>query len=219
MTPNEKVVMTEFTLRKISKLVSKIDGRIHNVTGEVNDNITAPVVIHDNVDLMLEAVSNARDAYGDAFETLQGLLDVRVTLRGALGSANQSAGINYLVTELRGLEQKLSVVTQLLKSVPKENQLSRETLARRMEARQHTQLNTTINDMGYGSRRRANDDDSVDLPTLLEADIHNLEEFQRTFQDAIETTHDKLEQLNSSVGIELPEDVVEVLQDLDIIGL
>ena len=212
-------MVTEFTLRKISKLVSKIDSRIHKVTGEVNDNVTVPVVIHDNMTEMLIAVTNTRDAYGDAFETLHGLLDVRVTLRGVLGSANQNAGINHLVTELRGLEQKLSVVTQLLRTAPKENQLSRDTLERRMDARREAQKTATIDVMGYGSRHSPDNGDSVDLPVLLESDVHDLEELQRSFQDAIETTHDKLEQLNSTVGIELPEDVVEVLQDLDILGL
>lgn len=219
MTPNEKVMTTEFTLRKISKLVSKIDSRIHKYTDEVHSNVTVPVVIHDPVDDMVVTVENARDEYGSGFETLQNLMDVRVTLRGALGSANQSAGINHLVTELRGLEQKLAVVTQVLRSAPNEVQLSRETLGRRMAARCESQKSATIDVMGYGSRRTAADSDSANLPVLTLEDIHDLEELQGTFQDAIEFTHDQLEKLNSTVGIELPDDVMEILQDLDIVGL
>ncbi len=207
----------EFTLRKISKLVSKIDRRVGDVTGEVHKNVTAPVVIHDEVDDMLSKVTDARDEYGDSFETLQGLIDARVVLRGALGSANQTAGINHAVTELRGLEQMLSVVKQLLRTVGDDTQLSATTLERRVSARRETQKSTTI-EVGYGARRGASGESLV-LPTLIDQDVDELKVLQKDLQNAIETTHDKLEQLNSSVGIELPDDVVETLTDLEILGL
>ncbi len=216
MTPNEKVPMQEFTLRKISKLVSKIDRRIGELTGEVNDNLTVSVVIHDEVDTMLEKVVAVQKEWLKNFDTLQSLINVRVTLRGALGSANQTAGINHSVTELRGLEQMLSVVKQLLRTVGDDTQLSATTLTRRVEARRDGQKSTTI-EVGYGSRR--NSSESLILPTLIDQDVDELKVLQKELQNAIETTHDKLEQLNSSVGIELPDDVVETLTDLEILGL
>lgn len=209
---------TEFTLRKISKLVSKIDGRVHALQRDVRKNITVSVVIHDSVDSMLAKATDARDDYGVDLETLQSLLDARVVLRGALGSANQTAGINYAVTELRGLEQKLAVVSSLLKTVPDETQLSKDTLARRMNARAMAQGKATI-DVGYGGRYRDGDSDSVTLPVLLDQDVEELKAAEKTFKNAIEATHDKLEHLNSSVGIELPDDVIETLTDLEILGL
>ena len=223
MTPNEKVTSTGFTLRKISKLVSKIDRRVGELMSDVNKNVSVSVVIHDEVDAMLVKVTNTQNDWAEDFTALQSLIDVRVTLRGALGSANQTAGINHAVTELRGLEQKLSVVRQLLDRVDNETQLDSKTLARRIDARRSTQKSTTI-DVGYGgyggrSRGKGNDNDSVDLPTLTDDDVAVLEELRKTFQNAIETTHDKLEMLNSSVGIELPDDVVETLTDLEILGL
>lgn len=210
---------TEFTLRKISKLVSKIDRRVGELTGDVNKNVTVPVVIHDEVDAMLAKVANVQTEWSEEFDTLQSLIDVRVTLRGALGSANQSAGINHAVTELRGLEQKLSVVTQVLRTVGDETQLDISTLERMIDARRETQKSTTIDVRGYGSRARASDNDSVILPTLIDDDVVTLEALKKILQNAIETTHDKLEMLNSSVGIELPDDVVETLTDLEILGL
>lgn len=211
-------MVTEFTLRKISKLVSKIDSRVHTLQQDVRKNITVSVVIHDNVDSMLAKATDARDEYGDDLETLQSLIDARVVLRGALGSANQTAGINYAVTELRGLEQKLAVVSSLLKTVPDETQLSKDTLARRMSARASAQGKATI-DVGYGGRYRDGDSDSATLPVLTDQDIDALKVSEKTFKNAIEVTHDKLEHLNSSVGIELPDDVIETLTDLEILGL
>ena len=219
MTPNEKVTTTGFTLRKISKLVSKIDRRVGELTGDINKNVSVPVVIHDEVDAMLVKVRGTHAEWADDFAALQSLIDIRVTLRGALGSANQSAGINHAVTELRGLEQKLCVVNQVLRTAGDETQLDLKTLARRIDARRETQKSTTIDVVGYGSRARASTGDSADLPTLTDDDIATLEELKKTFQNAIETTHDKLEMLNSSVGIELPDDVVETLTDLEILGL
>ena len=212
---------TEFTLRKISKLVSKIDRRVGELTGDVNKNVNVSVVIHDEVEDMLDRVSDVQTEWRNDFETLQSLLDIRVTLRGALGSANQSAGINHAVTELRGLEQKLSVVNQLLSKVGDETQLDENTLSRRIEARRQTQKSTTI-DVGYGGfgRRGAGDaSDSATLPVLNSSEVAQLEVLKKTFRNAIETTHDKLEHLNSSVGIELPDDVIETLTDLEILGL
>ncbi len=213
---------TEFTLRKISKIVSKIDRRIGQLTGDVNDNVTVSVVIHDEVDEMLNAVADVHAEWTTNFETLQSLIDARVVLRGALGSANQTAGINHSVTELRGLEQKLSVVTQLLRDAETETQLDSNVLERRIVARREGAKSTTIDVGGYsgfGRRGRESNSDSLNIPVLTDQDVGFLKARQRVFQDAIETTHDKLEQLNSSVGIELPDDVVKSLQDLEILGL
>ena len=212
---------TEFTLRKISKLVSKIDRRIGEVSTDVHRNVSVPVVIYDDVVDIRVKVTETQTEWAEGFAALQKLIDVRVTLRGALGSANQTAGINHAVTELRGLEQKLSVVNQLLSAVGDETQLDSKTLGRRMQARRETQKSTTI-DVGYGGyRTRAGNDasDSVNLPALTGLDITTLENFKKTFQNAIEVTHDKLEQLNSSVAIELPDDIVAILTDLEILGL
>lgn len=213
---------TEFTLRKISKLVSKIDRRIGQLTGEVNDNVTVPVVIHDEVDVMLTKVADVHTEWDKNFETLQKLIDARVVLRGALGSANQTAGINRSVTELRGLEQKLSIVTQLLRDVESETQLDSIVLERRIVARREGAKSTTIDVGGYGGfgrRGRETSSDSLNIPVLTDQDVGELKAQQRVFQDAIETTHDNLEQLNSGVGIELPDDLVQSLQTLEILGL
>lgn len=211
----------DLTLRKISKLVSKIDNRIHEISRDVYANVTTAVVVHDPISDMLSKVEDTRTEWDEGLNALLRLVDVRVTLRSALGAANTNAGINHLVTELRGLEQKLSIVTQLIRQAPKETQLSNKVLILRMEARQEAQKNATIDVSGYGGGRFGSgvavDGSTVSLPVLTDKDVTSLELQVKTLQDAIETTHDKLEQLNASVAIELPDDVVQELQDLDII--
>jgi hypothetical protein len=209
----------ELTLRKISKLVSKIDNRIHETSRDVHDKIVATIVVHDSVSDMIDLVAGTWHEWDEAFNALLRLVDVRVTLRGALGSANQNAGINHLVTELRGLEKKLSIVTQVLRSAPKETQLTTEQLRRRMEARREASKNTTIDvSGGYGRHFGGDDGITANLPVLQDGNIVSLETQVKLFEDQIETTHDKLEQLNATVAIELPDDVVTELQDLDILA-
>ena len=203
-------MITELTLRKISKLISKIDNRIHELGREVHGNVTAAVVVHDPVKDMIDKVQDTQTEWDEGLNTLLRLVDVRVTLRSALGSANTSAGINHLVTELRGLEQKLGIVNQLVRQAPKETQLSEDVLLGRMEARREAQKSATI-DVMSGYHRHGNDESTANLPVLTEEDVVFLEAEVKTFQDAIETTHDKLEQLNASVGIELPDDVTQEL--------
>ena len=207
----------ELTLRKISKLVSKIDNRIHELSRDVHNNVTTTVVVHDPVPDMVDRVEDTRTEWDEGLNTLLRLVDVRVVLRSALGATNTNAGINHLVTELRGLEQKLGIVTQLVRQAPKETQLSEDVLALRMKARREAQKNATIDVSGYSLGRHVGDVNEAKLPTLTNNDVIVLETQVKLFEDQIETTHDKLEQLNASVAIELPDDVVQELQDLDII--
>ena len=211
-------MIKELTLRKISKLVSKIDDRTHKLSNEVHGNVTVTVHIHDAVSRMIGKVKDARTEWDEGLNTLLRLIDVRVTLRSALGAANTNAGINHLVTELRGLEKKLGIVTQLARLAPKETQLPDNVLARRMEARREGQKGVSIDvSSSYRFRGAADDENTANLPVLTDDDVVFLESQITTLQDAIETTHDKLEQLNATVAIELPDDVVQELQDLDLI--
>ena len=208
----------ELTLRKISKLVSKIDDRTHKLSSEVHDNVTTTVVIYDAISGMIDKVQDTRTAWDEGLNTLLRLIDVRVTLRSALGAANTNAGINHLVTELRGLEKKLSIVTQLARLAPKETQLPDKVLTGRIEARREAQKGVSIDvSSTYRFHGRSEDESTSNLPVLTDDDVVFLEAQIKIVQDAIETTHDKLEQLNATVAIELPDDVVQELQDLDII--
>ena len=208
----------ELTLRKISKLVSKIDNRIHELSREVHSNVTATVVVHDPFSDMITKVHDTRTEWSRGLKDLLSLVGLRVTLRSVLGSANTNAGINHLVTELRGLEQKLSILTQLVRQAPQETQLSDNVVARRMEARREGQKGVSIDvSSSYRFRGHADDENTAKLPVLTDEDVTFLESQVKAVQDAIETTHDKLEQLNATVAIELPDDVVQELQDLDLI--
>ncbi len=206
----------ELTLRKISKVVSKIDGRIHELSRDVHGNVTARVVIHDDVSSMLIKVKETHEDYDRNRATLLSLIDMRVTLRSALGSMNQTAGINHLVTELRGLEQKLGVIGQLQRAAPEETQLPEDTLTRRMEARAEAAKSATIDVGGYG--RVGRDESTTNLPVLTDWDVEHLKATEKQLEDQIEAVHDKLEQLNAVTAIELPEDIVKELKDLEIIS-
>ncbi|KKN14209.1 hypothetical protein LCGC14_0998480 [marine sediment metagenome] len=205
----------ELTLRKISKLVSKIDDAIRERSRDIYENIVTTVVIHDPISDMIKTVVGANEDWDEALMEVLRLIGLRVTLRGALGSANQSAGINHLVTELCGLEQKLNLSRQIQRSAPKETQLTVDVLKRRMEARREAQTNATIDVSGYG---RQNAEVTSDLPVLGKHNIVYLELMETQMKDQIEATHDKLEHLNSTVAIELPDDVVEELQSLNILS-
>ena len=119
------------------------------------------------------------------------------------------------MTELCGLEQKLNLSRQIQRSSPKETQLTVDVLKRRMEARREAQTNATIDVSGYG---RQNAEVTSDLPVLGKHNIVYLELMETQMKDQIEATHDKLEHLNSTVAIELPDDVVEELQSLNILS-
>lgn len=203
----------ELTLRKISKLISKIDSSISDTYGDLQ-KLSVSVVIHDSQSSIQDKVLTARKDWRKSVDNTLSLMDARVTLRSVLGSANQSAGINHIVTELRGLEHKADAVRRAIRMIPAETVLDDTTLDARISARIDAIKNTTIDVSGYGAQRS----DTMSLPILEEADLERLESLQKQYKNQMEQLQDKLEQLNSSVAIEIPDDVVDTLQKLEIIN-
>lgn len=201
---------TELTLRKLSKLVTKLDARIYEVGQEVTGNVSAPVVIHDEVKDMVSKVNEVSAELDGSLDLLIRLIALRVTLRDAIGSTNQTAGVNRLVTELRGLEQQLSYISSLRQATKGDTQLSPATLKLRIVAAREQALAPDSYSIG---RAR----DTVELPVYTEAFVEMLESRDKMMTAQIEEIHDKLEQINSTVRIQIENDLATEMREVEIL--
>lgn len=201
---------TELTLRKLSKLVTKIDARIYEVGQEATTNVSTPVVIHDEIQDMRKKVDLASHDLESSLDTLIRLIGLRVTLRDAIGITNQQAGVNRLVTELRGLEQQLSYINTLRQATRGETRLSFDTLKLRMTAAREQSLTPDT----YTLRR---DRDTTELPAFTEKFVEKLEAHDKVMSAQVEQIHDKLEQINSTVLIQIEDDLATEMRELEIL--
>jgi hypothetical protein len=202
---------TELTLRKLSKLVTKIDARIYEVGQEATHNVSAPVVIHDEIKDMRKKVDQASSDLESSLDMLIRLIGLRVTLRDAIGITNQQAGVNRLVTELRGLEQQLSYISTLRQATRGETRLSLETLKLRIIAAREQSLTPDT----YTLRR---DRDTNELPAFTEKFVETLEAHDKVMSAQVEEIHDKLEQINSTVRIQMEDDLLTEMRELEILA-
>lgn len=202
---------TELTLRKLSKLVTKIDARIYEVGQETTSNVSVPVVIHDEIKDMRSKVDQASDELETSLEMLIRLIALRVTLRDAIGSTNQTAGVNRLVTELRGLEQQLSYINTLRQATKGETRLSLETLKLRIIAAREQSLT----DASYAVRRDRN---IFELAAFEESFVELLDSYDKVMTAQVEDIHDKLEQINSTVRIQIEDDLATEMRELEILA-
>lgn len=202
---------TELTLRKLSKLVTKIDDRIYEMGQEMTSNVSVPVVIHDEIEDMRNKVARASQDLESSLSTLLRLIGLRVTLRDAIGIANGSAGINRLVTELRGLEQQLSYINTLRQATKGETRLSLDTLKLRIIAVREQSVSAD----SYTLRRDRN---TVELPAFEESFVELLDSHDKVMAAQVEEIHDKLEQINSTVRIQIEDDLATEMRELEILA-
>ncbi len=201
---------TELTLRKLSKLVTKIDARIYEVGQETSSNVSVPVVIHDEITDMRSKVDQASKDLKSSLSFLLRLIGLRVTLRDAIGITNQSAGVNRLVTELRGLEQQLSYINTLRQATKGETRLSLDTLKLRIIAAREQALTAD----SYSIRRDRN---IFELAAFDESFVELLDSHDKVMTAQVEEIHDKLEQINSTVRIQIEDGLATEMRELEIL--
>jgi hypothetical protein len=203
----------EVTIRKATKLVSRIDNKLAEFNRVVTQSTTRSVFVHDELLTVTNQLLEANDKYQDALTALQDLYELRVEIRALVGAANAQHKINDRVTKLRGLESMLSVVKQIRRTVT-EPVLENEQLRVRLAALAKKASGAQVSVQAWGQRE---DTDTVTLSTLAQADLDELESFELKYQRAIEDLHDELESINNNTTLELSDVLVASLVSFDVL--
>ena len=209
---------TQFSLRRLSKIVKALDVLINETRDDINRSISVTVNVHDDIESIRRQVSHAGIDFEHATDRFAELLRIRTTLRLVIGAANQANGVNNLVTELQMVNTTLAFYTHL-KQNGREEKLSDDNLERRVEAAKIRPETARVDFGGFGGR--AHSEDSLTLVTLSEDSTEWIQESLSEAKFRSEAIVEQLERINTSIVVEIQSDVVDsligfaVIQDPD----
>lgn len=203
----------EITLRKATRLVSKIDCRINELSADVSTSTSKTVFVYDATNDVALQLTETLKEHREGLTLLLRLYDARVTLRNLVGTTNATSGVNELVTLLKGYEAKFQFVSSILLR-GKDVQLSRPALNTRLEA---YRTNKNATQVSIRTSYVERNDDNVAFGVLEQADLDSLRSLERELSKKSEATHDQLERINNTVTVDLPDDVVAVLTEAEVL--
>lgn len=198
----------ELNLRKARKLESKIQKFLE----EKGLECTAEVRSLSSLD---EAKSNLESKKSDFLKNLvdrENLLKTRYTIRKKIESKNEESGVNSLINMLI-LTKKL---IEDLEKIPKDSLSSDQELSDLLKAHSLAFQNGNLEKSSFYSRN-PKIKTSFDVSFLTPQDIENLNTRKIKYRKSIEDIEEKINLLNISQKIELPEDMVKLLEALKLL--
>lgn len=201
---------TQFSLRRLSKIVKALDALINETRDEINRSTSVSVNVQDEMDSIKSQVRGANMDFEFATDRFGELLSLRTTLRMAIGTANQVNGVNDLVTELQAVNTTLALYTHLKQRHSRDEKLSDENLDRRVEAAKATPVTE-------GRYSFAGRDDTLTVVTLGEDEVEWIQDHLSEAKFRSEAIVDQLERINTTISLELPDESVLALTQWQII--
>ncbi len=202
---------TQFSLRRLSKMVKAVDVLINEAREDINRSTSVSINVHDELDSIQTQVRDSGMEFGNATDRFGELLSLRTTLRLIIGAANQANGVNDLVTELQMVNTALALYQHLKNSHGHKEMLSNENLSRRVQAARDRPETARV-EVGYGAfGGRGGDDDSLIMTTLSEDSLDWVKSSLGEAKFRSEAIVDQLERINTSIMIEISDHVVDAL--------
>jgi len=204
------------TLRRITKLVNKVDSALHEATREATLSSHKSVFIHDTNEVVVKQLDESADTWRKSMQDFIQLHDIRRQLREMVGKANAENGVNKLVTELRAVEAKLGFFSSMRQRTGKEPRLAPAELSNRLEAyrRKGEKAQVEVSAWHRGSEPDANTQQFI---VLGQSDMDWLLADEKALNVRIEGITDQLERINASIEIEIPEELENQLKELELI--
>jgi len=203
----------QVTLRKAARLLSQVDAKLSELNGRLYETSSKSVFVADNQDDIRRRLAETRDTGLALLTSVQLLTDARTTLRGLVGAANATNGINDLVTVLKGTELKLNTVRALRNRVGTEPALDERELGVRLTAL------TTARDAGAATVNRylTRGEDNQSFNVYTQTDLDAFSTFEKSLAKKMESTQDQIERINNTVSFEVSADVEKVLQQTNVL--
>lgn len=195
----------DVTLRKAARIVSRVDGKIQELALELYQTPTKTIFVQDLDEDIKRRLAEARTDFQALLDEITGLVEARTFLRTTVGSANETNGVNSLVTSLKGIQTKLEIVRTLRDRVG-EPALSERELAQRLTALRERSTNAQVSVIA------ARDTNNVQFDTLLQPTLDVLDGLMQTLTSQAEGVQEKLERINNISRVTIPDEVVEVLK-------
>jgi len=197
----------QFTLRKASKLISKIDTKIGELNQEKDVNIQKDFLVYDSKDVVLAELNSAREKVIGNIGNILLLQAVRTNIRTAIGQANAAIGINTLLSAANGLQQRIGVLRYTVRVLQADVRPDDAVIINRLETQ--AVLSKTSD--------RASIKDNIYLKTLTEKDREDLKAQLKIEQDNLDIVHDQLESLNVTTQVDLADADINVLKNAGIL--
>ncbi len=192
------------SLKEARRIERRIETEQHNKPVSFDSSIS----IYEAVDVDF-ALEKARTKTEDAIENLVGLIMARSLIRRAIQQANEEYGINAFISEREEYIRLSAVWTDVI------NAGVGDTSAYALRKMIETELErskTVIRGIYNG-----NSDDGVSFNTVSKSLIESANNEKRLTQKNIDTCDDSIAGKNATVTIEIPCDVVELLNKNNII--
>jgi len=199
--------MKKVTLRKLSKIITKVDNELVDAKRDFINNTSRTVFVHDPSNIVSTQLDEAHTKSIDALNRFNKLSELRVYLRKLLGKMNAQHGVNDLVTDLRGIDFQRSIIKSFLNM--DKYRLDGGDLTCRLEALSESEKNVTDRYHSY--------DGSHTFNILTKADVEQFVENDKQLRRSAEIIQDDLESLNSTFVVMLETDVIKSLTDLGIL--
>ena len=207
---------TQFSLRRLSKMVKAIDALINETRDTISRSANVTINVHDEMVSIHSQVNLGGLEFETATDRFGELLSLRNILRLIIGTANQANGVNKLLTELQMVNTTLALY-QHLYSRRFEEKLSESNLANRVSAAVES---SKAGRADYG-RFGGTSEDSLTVSTQTEEIAEWIKEGLSEAKFRSEAIVDQLERINTTIMLEIDDDLVltltqfEVIQDLD----
>jgi len=205
------------TLRRITKLVSKIDDLLHEATTDVTNNVRKSVFIHDEQAVVEKQIGEAAATYRESMAKFVLLHTIRRQLREMVGNANSVQGVNTLVTELRTVESMLGFISNTRKHVAKDLRLSSAELQTRLDAFRRKGEKAQVEVSAWHPRGEP-DTNMQQFSTLESGDVNRLQIQEKALKQRSEAISDQLERINASIELEVPESLEKMLKELELVS-
>ena len=205
------------TIRRITKLVNKIDSALHEVTREATLNTHKNVFIHDSDEIVVTQLNSAASTWSESMNNFVQLHDIRQELRTMVGKANAENGVNDLVTELRAVEAKLGFYTSMRTRTGTDPRLPLSQLSTRLKALRKKGEKAQV-EVSAWHRGSETDTNMQSFITLGQSDMDEMRVEEKSLKARIEGITDQLERINASVEVEIPGDLEEQLKKLELVS-
>jgi len=197
----------KMTLRKLSKLITKIDQEMVDTKRQILNNVSRSIFVHDASSTVISNLDDAHDKFTTSMDKFITLSEIRFSLRKLLGQMNSTYTINDMVTELRGIDFQRSIIAPYIKM--DDFRLSDGEIVLRLGALKEIDKNTTERYNQNGSKETFN------VVTL--EDVQNYKVLDKFLRDRAEEIQDKLEATNSTAVAEIGTLITKKLAELGII--
>lgn len=187
----------ELNLRKARKLESKIDSLVKKLNNQVKTSKSVRVNADIQTEVLPELVE-ARNEFSQNYENIISLVDAKYSIRQLIGDKNQESGINSKINEKVKLENRLSIINNVLNSFDYLDQRELEDDSARYKAL-----------LENGDRFSRS---TFEANFLLQKDEDNYKNEKINLNKQVEKIEDELLDLNASTKIKLSKDLVSLLQ-------